>query len=168
MEDREAVTATPRAVHLRIKPLAISRSPVSLVPGPEGPPRWYAIMNWLYILLSIFMAGVFYSIRCQCRFLYGICEVLLGLAAISLTIIPPYTLIVANLSDLGSYFLKGTVIIGSIYIIVRGLDNIDNDLPPILRGLWDYLFRNALPQCALRHVARRIRLPPSCIPPSAE
>src|SRR4051812_14945558 len=63
-------------------------------------------------------------------FIYGVTEVVVGLIA-------TWSTIHSSTADMLS---KGLGFFGGIYIVVRGLDNMDRDLPTKLRPLWDRCF----------------------------
>lgn len=84
-------------------------------------------MGWLYFVLAIGAAFVFYWLRSKHRIAYGLFEIAVGIAilAVRFVIAGPAFLLV---DDSGSeWFGRLTALISlftGIYAIVRGLDNI--------------------------------------------
>jgi hypothetical protein len=70
-----------------------------------------------------------------------------ALILIILTLNPPYLVIVAdtaNDSVIGAWLLHDVNILVGIYVLVRGMDNIDEDLPRRWRKTWDRFFPKQL------------------------
>jgi hypothetical protein len=128
-------------------------------------------MNWCYFLLTMIGGGVFYALRCQCRFLYGIVEICIGGLVIYLVWNPAQTnyLLInepAPYAELAKALGKAIGVVGGIYLLVRGLDNIDSDLPLVFRAKWDYIFRNSVLRWMLKQIARRVKWLADYLPPS--
>jgi hypothetical protein len=97
------------------------------------------------MLGTISFGLVFYFVRCRCRFGYGVLEIVVSVAVIFLTLYP-------QTSDLqlegdepwwGWILSKSVGLSAGIYIMVRGLDNIDQGWPPqweSTRGIWKRVF----------------------------
>jgi hypothetical protein len=82
-----------------------------------------------------------YKLRRTHLFWYGCIEIVVGLVVQFFAFVPlrpSMSLNPQTTVDLG--VLTGIGVLGGIYIIVRGLDNIDNDLPPTWRPHWDRFF----------------------------
>jgi len=93
------------------------------------------------IFLTIIAGLFFYWLRCCLRFWYGVCEIVVAVVVIYLTFVPPYTVVVLEDMSPGRLLMsKGVGILGGIYILVRGLDNLDEDLPAKWRPIWDRIF----------------------------
>jgi hypothetical protein len=93
------------------------------------------------IFLTIVAGVIFYWLRCRLRFWYGLCEIVVAFIIIYLTFVPAYTVVVlADMSPSRLLLSKGVGILGGIYLLVRGMDNMDEDLPPMLRRVWDRVF----------------------------
>jgi O-antigen/teichoic acid export membrane protein len=93
------------------------------------------------IFVTIVAGLFFYWLRRRCRFWYGAYEIVVALAVIYLTFVPAYTVMVlADMSPSRLLLSKGVGILGGIYLIVRGMDNMDEDLPPTWRRVWDHAF----------------------------
>jgi hypothetical protein len=87
-------------------------------------------MPTIGIFLTITAGLFFYWLRCRFRFWYGVCEIVVAVVVIYLTFVPPYTaMVLADMSPSRLLISKGVGILGGIYILVRGLDNLDEDLP---------------------------------------
>ena len=100
------------------------------------------------VLFALALTGVgalsglfFYRLRGRHPFRYGCIEIVVGLIVLFFTFVPlthnaafvPQTLFEWSLTKLLG-------VTAGIYIIVRGLDNMDGDLPPSWRSRWDYFF----------------------------
>jgi hypothetical protein len=73
--------------------------------------------------------------------LYGLCEIVVAVVVIYLTFVPPYTaMALADMSLSRLQMSKAIGILGGVYILVRGMDNVDQDLPSKWRSLWDRTF----------------------------
>jgi len=88
------------------------------------------------------MAGIgFYWLRCRHQFWYGMIEILVAVSAIVVTWFPPFAyLLVADPYFLGGPTTRAVGIFSGIYVLVRGMDNIDRGLPQVFRNKWDRLF----------------------------
>jgi hypothetical protein len=94
-----------------------------------------------WAIFWVLVALGFYRLRCSYGMAYGIIEVIAGTVAIILSEFPPYTVITANdISVVGSQALHILTLMGGIYIVVRGMDNINQNLPPRLRPAWQRIF----------------------------
>jgi hypothetical protein len=93
------------------------------------------------IFLTIAAGLVFYWLRCQRRFLYGLCEIFVAFGIMYMTFVPQTNYFLMSGPSSSQYLLtKGAGILGGIYIFVRGMDNMDKDLPPKWRRIWDTMF----------------------------
>ena len=82
-------------------------------------------MGWFYVVLTVAAGGFFYWLRGCCRWLYGLCEILIALLIIFLIWFPhgPHVL-GAGGDTLWDIFLTKTVsIFVGVYAFVRGCDN---------------------------------------------
>jgi hypothetical protein len=84
-------------------------------------------------------------VRCRHQFWYGLCEIVVALIVVILTFFPQTgsLLLIEGPSLLGWFVSKGVGANAGVYIMVRGLDNMDKDLPVTWRGTWDRIFRGA-------------------------
>jgi hypothetical protein len=84
----------------------------------------------MLIVVCVWIAFMFYRIRGTHPQVYGIMEVVLGACAI-------FTVIYSS-----SHEIVGRLValFGGTYIIVRGLDNIDKDVPARLHRIWGMVF----------------------------
>jgi hypothetical protein len=105
-----------------------------------NPPRPEAVV---WILMTIIAAFALYALRCRARFWFGICEIVTSVFVMYITFVPQKLFFLMNegASVLGNYLVMGIGITTGIYIFVRGMDNLDNDLPAGWRGPWDRVFR---------------------------
>jgi hypothetical protein len=96
------------------------------------------------IMFTAIAAGiVFYSIRCRKPFWYGCAEALVGIAVIYIVLYPVATnyLLISEASTGGDVLLsKATGILAGVYVLVRGLDNMNRDLPIRWMPWWRHLF----------------------------
>jgi hypothetical protein len=98
-------------------------------------------MAEICILLTITAGLFFYWLRCRFQLLYGLCEILVAVVVIHLTFLPAAIVLGTGAVSFASLLMSKAVgIIGGIYILVRGMDNIDKDLPPKWRRVWDCVF----------------------------
>jgi hypothetical protein len=74
--------------------------------------------------------------------LYGACEIIVAFVVIYLAFKPPYTVLVTEegYSPIGIEVQHYYGILASIYIFVRGMDNIRAGLPITRRPRWDKIF----------------------------
>jgi TctA family transporter len=94
----------------------------------------------LLIILCIWNALVFYRLRGTHPRDYGILEVIFGTCSIVAVIFSSSHEIVGRLVGL----------FGGMYIIVRGLDNIDKDVPDRFRDIWRVVFpKGRPPKCSV-------------------
>ena len=82
-----------------------------------------------FVIFAFATALWFYRLRGRHPLFYGITEISVATAAIWLTI-----------NTENALSLKGLALLGGIYIIVRGLDNMDRGMPSWLRPAWERLF----------------------------
>ena len=98
-------------------------------------------MAIVYILLSIVAALFFFQLRWRRPFAYGLFEFAVGLIGLTLTFYPQTTyLITDEASPFGITLSHGVAIVGGIYLLVRGLDNMERGLPRSWRPHWHALF----------------------------
>lgn len=95
----------------------------------------------LYILLSIVAAMLLFELRRWRPFAYGVFEFAIGLIGLTLTFYPQTTyLLTGEATPWGLTLSRGITIVGGIYLLVRGMDNMDRDLPRRWRPHWEALF----------------------------
>jgi hypothetical protein len=93
------------------------------------------------IFLTITAGLFFYWLRCQFRFWYGVIEIAVALGVIYMTFVPQTDYLLLGVPPTSHFlFTKGAGILAGIYILVRGMDNMDQDLPPNWRRIWDKAF----------------------------
>lgn len=79
--------------------------------------------------------------RALAPFWYGSLEIAVGLLVVIFTLIPTsHPLLVQAPTFIESMGARAIAFMAGIYIIVRGLDNMERDLPVSWRGVWDHLF----------------------------
>jgi hypothetical protein len=89
------------------------------------------------------LAGIVaYRVRCANRFAYGVVEIV---AAFGLMVIaafhPGPVLLAATQGSIFAKFLSTALsYVTSVYLMVRGLDNMSEDLPPAWQAKWDRFF----------------------------
>jgi hypothetical protein len=93
------------------------------------------------ITVSVAVAGLLYEVRSRHRFWYGVGEVVAGLGVIVVLFNPPSTaLVTEDFSFVGSFIARNLSALGGLYLMVRGLDNIDQNLPARFRKGWGRIF----------------------------
>src|SRR5258707_14217404 len=102
-------------------------------------------MQFIGIAATILVGLCFFSLRCRAPFWYGMFEVLVSMAVIWFVFFPVSTsylrLIAPGPGPFETAFANSVGLLAGIYILVRGLDNMDRDLPSLWRPLSDKLFR---------------------------
>jgi hypothetical protein len=81
-------------------------------------------------------AGVFvFRIRCRRPFYYGLTEIVFGMAVFVFSVFPSSTTLVSDeISPIGMMISKYLTLAAGLYIVVRGLDNIDrSEWPEVLK-----------------------------------
>ena len=87
-------------------------------------------MDVIYALLSIVAALLLFLLRRRRPFAYGLFEFAVGLLGLMLTFHPQTTsLLTGEASPSGLMLSRGIAIVGGIYLLVRGMDNMERDLP---------------------------------------
>ena len=96
------------------------------------------ILSQPWAIVPAMIAGpLLYLFRSRRPFAYGVAEVLVSWALISLAIeLPASSSPISGLPLLA----KITGILAGLYVSVRGLDNMDKDVPQIFRVPWQRLF----------------------------
>jgi hypothetical protein len=101
-------------------------------------------MATIGIVITIVLGIAFYIMRCRWQLIYGIIEILVSLVVIFLTFYPPTTyLVVAEFSWQGWFLSKSVGVLAGIYVMVRGLDNIEKGLSPARKAKWMRAFHGA-------------------------
>jgi hypothetical protein len=91
----------------------------------------------------VVVAVAFYRVRCRSRLLYGALEVAAGIGVIIIGEFPPNAIAAATTWTLGSRAAHMLALMGGVYIVVRGLDNIEQALPGRWRPAWRRIFGDA-------------------------
>jgi hypothetical protein len=99
-------------------------------------------MALIGIFVTVTIGLLFYVLRCRRQLAYGLIELGFALAVIVLTFYPQtnYLLLEGGPSWLGWLLSKSVGTSAGIYVMVRGLDNIDKGLSPKWRGKWERIF----------------------------
>jgi hypothetical protein len=79
---------------------------------------------------ALLLCLMFYYLRSRRPLAYGLLEIWAGILTLSFAIFSPAQ----------NALLKGLGLLGGVYIVVRGLDNVDRGLPAGLRRYWDKAF----------------------------
>jgi hypothetical protein len=94
---------------------------------------------------TIALGFFFYALRIRRRLAYGLLEVLAAVLVIYFVFFPienSYLMIAeADISPIERLLSMSAGMLAGVYILVRGLDNIDQDLPAGWRFVWDRVFR---------------------------
>lgn len=88
------------------------------------------LSNPFSVAPSVLMAFVLFRLRRSKPALYGSIEIMVGVAVIVFSVRTSTTDLIAKI----------VAILGGVYIIVRGLDNIDRRLPEFFRPVWKKAF----------------------------
>lgn len=98
-------------------------------------------MSAVYFVATV-VAGLFlYRVRGLHPFWYGTGEIVVALAMIYLWFSPPVSfLVVDEMSTWGLALSRSVGLVLGVYLLVRGMDNVDRDLPRTWRARWDRLF----------------------------
>jgi len=95
----------------------------------------------VWVLVTIGLGFFFYGLRCRQRLYYGLTELAVALIIIFLTFHPPAIYIISDdYSFWGGLLSKGVGFLAGVYALVRGLDNIEQGLPPHFRAPWGRWF----------------------------
>jgi hypothetical protein len=95
----------------------------------------------ILIVIAIVAGFAFYALRCRQRLCYGVLELMVSLVIFYLTFHPPYINLVVDKPTFSSWLLsQGVGLLAGVYVMVRGLANIEKGLPPQLRVSWDRVF----------------------------
>jgi hypothetical protein len=98
-------------------------------------------MAFIAIVVTILFGIGFYIVRCRWQLAYGAIEILAALVIIFVTFYPQTNYLLLEESSWESWLLrKGVGALAGMYVMVRGLDNIEKGLPPQWRGGWTRLF----------------------------
>jgi len=99
------------------------------------------MIDVIFTIFWVVVAIGFYRIRCASRLLYGAIEIVAGMATIVLGEFPPYAVLTSDTTwALGSRAAHMLTLMAGVYIVVRGLDNISQDLPLRWRPAWRRIF----------------------------
>jgi hypothetical protein len=86
-------------------------------------------MSIQFSIIPFVLCGVIlFGLRTRFPFVYGSGELVVGIISI-------WKAVSASQGD-ADILARGVVIFGGIYIIVRGLDNMDKAVPKRLQGIW--------------------------------
>jgi len=91
------------------------------------------ISNEWAMIPALCAAIILYRLRGSRPFMYGIAEVIVGMTA-------TWSGIHAGTT---SVITQALAFFGGMYVVVRGMDNMDKDLPPKMRRWWNILFPKA-------------------------
>lgn len=94
------------------------------------------VSNPFSALTFIALGFLLNGLRTRLPFVYGTSEVFVGITAIWFSVRPPST---SPLSDTGKGVAQLVTILGGVYIIVRGLDNMNKKVPSRLQPYWNLL-----------------------------
>ena len=101
-------------------------------------------MATIGIVITIVLGIAFYIMRCRWQLGYGVFEVLVSLVVISLTFYPQTNyLLLAEFSWQGWFLSKSVGVLAGIYVMVRGLDNVEKGLPLVRQAKWIRTFHGA-------------------------
>jgi hypothetical protein len=99
------------------------------------------LMDVVVTIFWVVVAVAFYRVRCWSRLLFGAIEVVAGTGVIIIGEFPPNAIAAAaNTWTLGSRAAHVLALMGGVYLVVRGLDNIDYGLLERWRPAWRRVF----------------------------
>src|SRR4051794_24249479 len=102
------------------------------------------VMDGVVTVFWVVVAIVFYRVRRASRLLYGAMEMIAGIGVIVIGEFPPAAITTAAKTwTLGSRAAHVLALMGGVYIVVRGLDNMDQGLPGRWRPVWRRIFGDA-------------------------
>jgi hypothetical protein len=98
-------------------------------------------MTAIHVLMAILLGVAFYWLRCRCRLAYATIEIVAGIGVIIVIGYIPFTFDpdTANFDYVRDAFHTLTLM-GAIYLLVRGLDDLEQSLPPQLHVWWIKFF----------------------------
>lgn len=96
----------------------------------------------VYVLLTLLVAVFFYWFRCHHRFAYGVLEIVVAVLVVVFTFVPQtnYLLLSGPTFDLPHFLSRAAGLSAGVYVFVRGMDNMAQDLPIGWRLIWLRLF----------------------------
>jgi hypothetical protein len=99
-------------------------------------------MRAIILVVAIILGGALYRARCLHRLWYGIGEIGVGLLVLFLAEFPqgPTVAVVSGPPPLLAPLNKWVALAAGVYILVRGLDNIDQGFQQ-RPSWWDAIFR---------------------------
>jgi hypothetical protein len=98
-------------------------------------------MGVIYFIVTVVAGLCLYRLRCLRPRWYGMGEIAVGVAMIYLWYWPPVSfLITEEANPWGLALSRNVSLVLGAYLLVRGMDNIDRDLPRGWRPRWDRLF----------------------------
>jgi hypothetical protein len=93
------------------------------------------------IAVTIILGVCFYVMRCRWQLAYGVLELLVSLVIIFLTFYPQTSYLLREEIFWQGWLLSMSVgALAGIYVMVRGLDNIEKGLSPQSQNKWKRLF----------------------------
>jgi hypothetical protein len=92
--------------------------------------------------VGVSAAGLFaYFLRCRSLFWFGIGEIAVSFALVALIVQPPISALLVEEPSWWAFPLsKGVAIVLAVYVMVRGLDNVEQSLRPVARAIWRRIF----------------------------
>lgn len=97
------------------------------------------------IIIAVFVALFFFGLRARHQFWYGLIEIIAAVAGMYFVFFPLQTSYLRSVSPGPSMpeivMAKSVGLLAAIYIFVRGMDNMDKNLPVSWRRRWDRIFR---------------------------
>jgi len=103
----------------------------------------YIVTNeWLTVPL-ILLAAVLYRIKCTSKFYYGVLEILVGVAGVWAALHVHGSEVVTGIvleTQNGLMLSKSLAAAGGVYVIIRGLTNVSEQLPEDWEDWWRVVF----------------------------
>jgi hypothetical protein len=114
----------------------------------------FIVNNPIFLPVAILLGGLLYWLRFKRRVEYGVIEIFVAIAAI-------WVAIISSESPTDDLMARATAIFAGVYIMVRGLDNIEQGLKGERQARWRRFFeRTPIKGERIRRILlRRILLP---------
>lgn len=104
-------------------------------------------MNALFLLplLTVVFGVLLYWVRSRCRFWYGVCELIAAVLLVIFISVPHQVAYIDEPPFWEPWAWSAVGWLAGLYVFVRGMDNIGQDLPASWLPLWRSLFFPSTP-----------------------
>src|SRR3954447_19032687 len=98
-------------------------------------------MTAIHVLMAILLAVAFYWLRCRWRLAYATIEIVAGIGVLIALGYAPFTFNPNTTNFIYfRYAFHTLTLMGAVYLVVQGMDNLEQSLPPKLHDLWVRFF----------------------------